>query len=147
MRSWRRRSTRYVAVWDVDCVTERGSAALDAVFAIAFVLFLTLGAIEVAWGLYGRNVVMSSAHEGARAALELGRTPSDAAAIATHTIKQSAGGLVDDLDVVVSNETLRGRSLVRVEIKAVLAPWGPVPMPIPIKTAATVSRSSIPERS
>ncbi|MDQ3752405.1 MAG: pilus assembly protein [Actinomycetota bacterium] len=128
-------------------MTERGSAALDAVFAIAFVLFLSLGAIEVAWALYGRNVVMSSAHEGARAALELGRTSSDASAIATHTIKQSAGGLVDDLDVGVSTQTIAGRSLVRVEVRAVLAPWGPVPMPIPVKTAATVSRTAIPERS
>lgn len=125
-------------------MTERGSAALDAVFGIAFVLFLTLGAIEMVWALYGRNVLMSSAHEGARAALELGRTPSDAAAIATHSIQQSVGGLVDDLDVGVSTERLAGRSLVRVEVRAVLAPWGPVPMPVPVKTAATVSRSAIP---
>lgn len=127
-------------------VSERGSAPLETVFAIAFLLLLVLGAIEVVWALYGRNVLMSSAHEGARAALELGRSSSDAVTIATRSIEQSAGALVDDLDVGVSTETLDGRSTVRVEVSGVLAPWGPIPMPLPVKTAATVSRSATPGR-
>ena len=127
-------------------VSERGSAPLETVFAIAFLLLLLLGAIEVVWALYGRNVLMSSAHEGARAALELGRSSSDAVTIATRSIEQSAGALVDELDVGVSTETLDGRSTVRVEVSGVLAPWGPVPMPLPVKTAATVSRSATPGR-
>jgi len=121
---------------------ERGSAPLETVFAIAFLLLLVLGAIEVVWALYGRNVLISSAHEGARAALELGRSSSDAVTIATRSIEQSAGALVDELDVGVSTETVGGRSLVRVEVSGVLTPWGPVPMPIPVRTAATVSRSA-----
>ncbi|MDQ3783947.1 MAG: pilus assembly protein [Actinomycetota bacterium] len=125
-------------------MSERGSAPLETVFAIAFLLLLVLGAIEVVWALYGRNVLMSSAHEGARAALEQGRSPSDALTIATRSIEQSAGALVDDLDVGVSTETLDGRSLVRVEVSGVLAPWGPVPMPIPVKSAATASRTATP---
>lgn len=127
-------------------VSERGSAPLEAVLAIAFLLILVLGAIEVVWALYGRNVLMSSAHEGARAALELGRSPSDAVTIATRSIEQSAGAFVEDLDVGVSTETLGGRSLVRVEVSGVLAPWGPAPIPIPVETAATVSRSTTPGR-
>ncbi|CAN5346313.1 hypothetical protein BH20ACT22_BH20ACT22_09370 [soil metagenome] len=127
-------------------MSERGSAPLETVFAIAFLLLLVVGAIEVAWALYGRNVLMSSAHEGARAALELGRSSSDAVTIATRSIEQSAGALVDDLDVGVSTETLDGRSTVRVEVSGVLAPWGPVPIPLPVKTAATVSRSATPGR-
>ena len=127
-------------------MSERGSAPLETVFAIAFLLLLLLGAIEVVWALYGRNVLMSSAHEGARAALELGRSSSDAVTIATRSIEQSAGALVDELDVGVSTETLDGRSTVRVEVSGVLAPWGPVPMPLPVKTAATVSRSATPGR-
>lgn len=127
-------------------MSERGSAPLETVFAIAFLLLLVLGAIEVVWALYGRNVLMSSAHEGARAALELGRSSSDAVTIATRSIEQSAGALVDDLDVGVSTETLDGRSTVRVEVSGVLAPWGPIPMPLPVKTAATVSRSATPGR-
>jgi len=127
-------------------LSERGSAPLETVFAIAFLLLLLLGAIEVVWALYGRNVLMSSAHEGARAALELGRSSSDAVTIATRSIEQSAGALVDELDVGVSTETLDGRSTVRVEVSGVLAPWGPVPMPLPVKTAATVSRSATPGR-
>lgn len=121
---------------------ERGSAPLETVFAIAFLLLLVLGAIEVVWALYGRNVLISSAHEGARAALELGRSSSDAVTIATRSIEQSAGALVDELDVGVSTETVGGRSLVRVEVSGVLTPRGPVPMPIPVRTAATVSRSA-----
>lgn len=127
-------------------MSERGSAPLETVFAIALLLLLVLGAIEVVWALYGRNVLMSSAHEGARAALELGRSSSDAVTIATRSIEQSAGALVDDLDVGVSTETLDGRSTVRVEVSGVLAPWGPIPMPLPVKTAATVSRSATPGR-
>jgi Flp pilus assembly protein TadG len=127
-------------------LSERGSAPLETVFAIAFLLLLLLGAIEVVWALYGRNVLMSSAHEGARAALELGRSSSDAVTIATRSIEQSAGALVDELDVGVSTETLDGRSTVRVEVSGVLAPWGPVPMPLPVKSAATVSRSATPGR-
>ncbi|MDQ3767552.1 MAG: pilus assembly protein [Actinomycetota bacterium] len=127
-------------------VSERGSAPLETVFAIALMLFLVLGAIEVVWALYGRNVLMSSAHEGARAALELGRSPSDAVAIATRSIEQSTGALVDDLYVGVSTETLDDRSLVRVEVSGVIVPWGPVPVPIPVETAATVSRSADPGR-
>ncbi len=128
-------------------VTERGSAPLEAVFAIALLLVLVLGVIEVVWALYGRNVLMSSAHEGARAALELGRSSSDAVTIATRSIERSAGGLVDELDVGVWTQTLDGRSLVRVEVRAILAPWGPIPIPIPVKSAATVSRTAIPGRS
>lgn len=124
---------------------ERGSAPLETVFAIAFLLLLVLGAIEVVWALYGRNVLISSAHEGARAALELGRSSSDAVTIATRSIEQSAGALVDELDVGVSTETVGGRSLVRVEVSGVLTPRGPVPMPIPVRTAATVSRSATPD--
>ncbi len=128
-------------------VTERGSAPLEVVFAIALLLVLVLGVIEVVWALYGRNVLMSSAHEGARAALELGRSSSDAVTIATRSIERSAGGLVDELDVGVWTQTLDGRSLVRVEVRAILAPWGPIPIPIPVKSAATVSRTAIPGRS
>lgn len=124
--------------------TERGSAPLDAVFAMAFLLFLVLGAIEVVWALYGRNVLMSSAHEGARAAVEIGRSSSDAVAIATRSIERSAGGLVEDLEVGVSTALKEGRSSVHVEVEAVLVPWGPVPLPIPVRTAATVSRTATP---
>ena len=123
---------------------ERGSAPLEAVFAIALLLFLVLGAIEVVWALYGRNVLMSSAHEGARAAVELGASSSDAVALATGSIERSAGGIVEDLEVAASVQTMEGRSIVNVEVRGVLVPWGPVPLPLPVRTAATVSSTSAP---
>lgn len=125
-------------------ISERGSAPLEAVFAIAFLLLLVLGTIEVVWALYGRNVLMTSAHEGARAAVELGRSSSDAVAIATRSIERSAGALVDDLQVTASTGNSAGRSTVHLEVRAVLVPWGPVPLPLPVRTAATVSGTATP---
>ncbi|MCA1694613.1 MAG: pilus assembly protein, partial [Actinobacteria bacterium] len=77
-------------------MTERGSAPLEAVLSILFVMLLVLGTIEVSLALYGRNVVAAAAHEGARAALELGRGPDSAAAVARSTVRRASGALVRD---------------------------------------------------
>jgi len=116
--------------------SDRGSSTVESTFAIVFLLLLVLGTIEVAFALYARNVVMASAHEGARAALELGTDRQTAAAVARRTVIRSAGGLVRDLDVKVrSNEVGRLRS-VRVAVTGRLAPFGPVPIPIPLSASA-----------
>src|SRR5688500_14384068 len=41
---------------------ELGSAAIESTFALLFLLVLVLGTIEVAFALYGRNVILSAAH-------------------------------------------------------------------------------------
>jgi hypothetical protein len=123
---------------------QQGSAPLEAVFAIVILMVLVLGVIEVTFALYGRNVVAASAHEGARAAIERGRSPTEAIAIARGVVEQSAGGLIDDLDVSVTVNEAGGRRLVRVRVGGVLELIGPVPVPLRVSTVATASSESSP---
>ena len=124
--------------------SERGSAPVESILAVVLLLVLTLGAMEVAFALYGRNVLLSSAHEGARAAIELGRDPDDAVAIAERTVRLSAGGMVDRLDVSVGVGEEGDRSLVVVRVTGLVEPWGPVPLPVPVSARATASRAHVP---
>ena len=121
---------------------ERGSALVETIFAILFLIIFVLGVLQVSFALYARNVVASSAHEGARAAVELGRDPSSARSIARDVVARSAGGLVRGLDV----ETAVGRSsngtVVRVLVRGSLTPFGPIPISIPFTTTAQASRTA-----
>lgn len=122
--------------------SEAGSAAVESTFALLLLLGLVLGTIEVAFALYGRNVILSAAHEGARAAVELGRDPSEAAAIARSTVSRSAGGVVDDLDVhveITDGDPIR----VAVRVSGIVDAWGPVPLPIPVTTVARATTEGI----
>ena len=110
-------------------------------FALAVLMLLTLGAIEVALVLYGRNVVMTSAHEGARAAVELGTTPTDATRVATATVQGAAGRLVDDLSVGVVLDDTGERARARVRVSGALRAIGPVPLRIPVSVVARASRA------
>lgn len=112
---------------------ERGSAPLESVFAIVILIVLTLGAVQVAFTLYARNVIMSAAHEGARAVVERGAVAEDAQAVAASVVERSAGGLVDGLSVYVATS----RSMVRVHVRATTAPFGPVPVTLPLRATAT----------
>src|SRR5687768_13461790 len=53
--------------------SESGSALIESTFALVLLMFLVLGTIEVAFALYGRNVVLNAAHQAARTAVEVGR--------------------------------------------------------------------------
>ncbi len=115
--------------------------------AIVLLMLMTIGAIEVAFVLYGRNILAASAHEGARAAIELGRAPSDAVAVATRTVEGSVGGLMRDLDVAVAVSGAPGRRAVRVRVSASLTAFGPIPIPFRFSssaTAATAARQTNP---
>jgi Flp pilus assembly protein TadG len=120
---------------------QRGSSTVEAVFSIIFLVLLVLGAIEVSLALYARNVVMTSAHEGARAAVELGTDPASAATIARSTIMRAAGGLVTDLEVTVLTERSDGFRRVRVAVVGRIPPFGPVPVPIPLSATATAAQA------
>jgi len=123
--------------------SESGSSAVEVIFALAVLMLLTLGAIEVTLVLYGRNVVMTSAHEGARAAVELGTTPTDATGVATATVQGAAGGLVDDLSVGVVLDDTDGRSRALVRVSGELQAIGPVPLRIPVSVVARASRAKV----
>jgi hypothetical protein len=119
---------------------QRGSAPLEAIFSIALLLLLVFGLIQVAFVLYGRNVVMSSAHEGARAAVELGGSTSDAAALAERTVRSASGHLVEGLDVDVGVAHTDERAVVSVTVRGSLDAFGPVPIAVPVAVSATSVR-------
>ena len=116
---------------------ERGSAPLESVFAIVLLVVLTLGALQVAFALYARNVVASAAHEGARAVVERGAVAGDARAVARSVVARAAGGLVDDLRVDVAAAARGDDRVVRVRVTAATAPFGPVPLTLPLRATAT----------
>ena len=121
---------------------EDGSAPVELTFAIVFLILLSLGAIQVGLTLYARNVVLSAAHEGARAAVELGRETSDASETARRYVERAAGGVVDDLRVSTSMIESRGRLFARVMVTGRLDVLGPVPVSIPVRTSATAGREA-----
>jgi Flp pilus assembly protein TadG len=124
------------------CDRERGSAPVETIFAIVFLMLLVLGVMQVSFALYARNVVASSAHEGARAAIELGRDPASARAVARSVVVRSAGGLVRSLDVETAVGESSHGTVVRVLVSGSLAPFGPFPVSIPFTTTAHASRTA-----
>lgn len=112
---------------------ERGSAPVETIGALVVLLVLTLGAVQVAFALYARNVVMSAAHEGARAVVERGAVVGDAEEVAAAVVARSAGGLVDDLAVDVATTA----TTIRVSVRAKTAAFGPVPVRVPLTASAT----------
>jgi Flp pilus assembly protein TadG len=116
---------------------ERGSAPVESVFAIVALIFLTLGALQVAFALYARNVVASAAHEGARAVVERGAVAGDAQAVAAEVVGRAAGGLVEDLRVDVSSSTRGPRTVTTVHVRGTTARFGPVPITLPLRATAT----------
>jgi hypothetical protein len=121
---------------------EEGSAAVESVFSIVVLIFIVLGVVEVAFGLYARNVVAASAHEGARAAIERGRTPAEARAIAAATVRRAAGGLVDDLGVVIALQPAGDRMTVSVVVTGRAEPFGPIPWPMSLRAQARAARET-----
>jgi Flp pilus assembly protein TadG len=124
---------------------ERGSAPVETVLSIGFVMLLVLGTIEVALALYGRNAVAAAAHEGARAALELGATRDSALQVAKETVARSSGTLVRDLRVRVVPRTIGNTAYVQVRVAGWLRLIGPLPLPFPVRATATVSRELPPQ--
>jgi hypothetical protein len=119
---------------------ERGSALVESIFAIVFLMILSLGVAQLALTLYGRNVVIASAHEGARAATELGRSVEEAEAIALRTTRSATGSLVDDLEIEVVTEPVGEDALITVRLHGRLAAVGPVPITIPVEAQASSVR-------
>jgi Flp pilus assembly protein TadG len=97
--------------------------------------FLTLGIVEIALVLYGRNVVAAAAHEGARAAVTGQAT--DGEETARGVIERAVGGLVDNLQVDVSQINLGHGSKVVVQVRGTLRTRGPIGIPIPVSIVAS----------
>ncbi len=116
--------------------SESGSAPIEATFSIVLLMMIVLGVVEIAFALYSRNVVAAAAHEGARAALEIGRDTNDAARIAERTVETSAGGLVTGLQVDVTGHDRERFRAVIVRVTGRLKPFGPVPIAVPFSETA-----------
>jgi Flp pilus assembly protein TadG len=130
-------------MWQRRLLNQRGSAPVESVFAISLVLFLALGIIQVALMLYARNVVMASAHEGARAAVELGRSLEEAELVAGDAISDAVGGLTADIDVEVEAVALEEQDRFEVIVRASLKDVGIIPLPITVTARASSSRPSL----
>jgi hypothetical protein len=120
---------------------ERGAAPVEAVFAIVFVMMMALGVIQVAFTLYARNVVDSSAHEGARAGIESGRSLDEAEAMAAEVVRNGAGGLVDDLQVTSDIWISGDDEVLRIRVTGRLRSFGIVPFEASFDRTATASRA------
>jgi Flp pilus assembly protein TadG len=127
-------------------IDERGAAPVEMIFAIVFLMVLSLGVIEVAFALYARNVVAASAHEGARAAVERGRTDAEAEQIAREVVAKSTGRLIHDLSVDIVTRRLPGRRFITVRVRGVMTEFGPVPIPIPLSSTATAQIDEVRRR-
>ncbi len=124
-------------------LSERGSAVVESLFATVFIMFLVLGVIQVAFTLYARNIVLSSAHEGARAAAEYRSSAADAALAARTTVETSAGALVRDLEVAVEVVDGAGATeIITVQVSGRARSFGPVPFPVTLTATATSSRET-----
>jgi hypothetical protein len=121
--------------------SEEGSAVVESIFGLLLVMTLALGVVQVALGLYARNVVIAAAHEAARAAIELGGSERDATTVARRTVEAGAGGVTRDLVVEAIRERSGDRVAVRVHVEATLEPFGPIPVSLPVSSTATTSRA------
>lgn len=120
-----------------------GSATIESVYAIVAVMVLVIGVVQVAVSLYARNVILSSAHEGARAAIESGRGPGDAGEIARWMVERSAGNAVKIVSVDTTERTTVDEYLVDVFVRAEIRPLGPIPLTIPVSALASAGRPAL----
>ena len=124
--------------------SQRGAAPLDAVVAIGLLMILSLGTIQMALTVYARNAVSASAYEGARAAAEIGTSPSDAQAVAERMVRTTVGGLLEGVQVSVSSTETSAGELVRVAVAGHQKPLGPIPVRFPVRAEATSIRETPP---
>ena len=105
-------------------------------------MVLAMGVVQVVMLLYARNMVAASAHEGARAAVELGRGPRSADEIARATIRDSTGELLDDVVVDVTVQARGTRSVVVVDVSGRLSYPGLLPFSPSLTARASASQET-----
>ena len=125
--------------------SDDGSAVIESIFGIFFILLLSLGAVQVALALYARNVVLAAVHEGARAAVELGTSETSANVVARRVVQESAGGLVRDLSVRVERRVIGDSYSFDVHATGALVAPGPFPIEIPMNVRTSALREVLDE--
>lgn len=114
---------------------EAGSAAVDFVLTMLLVVPLVLGIAQVALVLHVRNVVTSSASEGARVAARSGAAPADGAARARELIARSVGARYAD-DVSVHRGSTAAGDVIVVEVAAEVPALGLFGPAVPLRVRA-----------
>lgn len=124
--------------------SDRGSVALESIFAIVLLMVIALGTMQVAFLLFARNSIQASAHEAARVAIERGADISEARSIAGRLVDASVGGMVNDLRVDVLRDHSALQQRVTVVVRASVRPSGPVPFEMPVRATARLSTVAEP---
>jgi Flp pilus assembly protein TadG len=108
-----------------------GAAVVDFVLVTVLVVALFLLVLQVGLVLHVRNVLVSSAAEGARYAANADRTPGDGVARAKQAVAQALSpSLADRMTYTPSETTLNGAQVVEVTVTGplpvVFLPAGPL---------------------
>jgi len=108
-----------------------GAAVVDFVFVTVLVVALFLLVLQVGLVLHVRNVLVSSAAEGARYAANADRTPGDGVARAKQAAAQALSpSLADRMTYTPSVTTLNGAQVVEITVTGplpvVFLPAGPL---------------------
>lgn len=116
--------------------SESGAALIESIFAIVFLLTLVLGAIQVTFTLYARNVVQAAAHEGVRSAIDRGSTNTAALTAAREAVIRAAGSLVREIEIDVRRHRIETGALMSVSVVGRLRPIGPLPVHLRVTAVA-----------
>ncbi len=108
-----------------------GAAVVDFVLVTVLVVALFLLVLQVGLVLHVRNVLVSSAAEGARYAANADRTPGDGVARAKQAVAQALSpSLADRMTYTPSETTLKGAQVVEITVTGplpvVFLPAGPL---------------------
>lgn len=117
---------------------------MESVFAMAFLVTLLLGTVQVVLVVYSRNIVQAAAHEGVRSVIERGAPDRAATAAARSAVARSAGGLLTELDVEIGSSAIEDDRLMTVRVRGRLRPIGPLPLRLPVTAVAHGVASSDP---
>jgi len=108
-----------------------GAAVVDFVLVTVLVVALFLLVLQVGLVLHVRNVLVSSAAEGARYAANADRTPGDGVARAKQAVAQALSpSLADRMTYTPNETTLNGAQVVEITVTGplpvVFLPAGPL---------------------
>ena len=110
---------------------ERGSAAVEFVLVGTLVVLIGLAVVQLVLALHVRNILTSSAYEGARYAAQADRSLADGQERSLEMVTSALGGI--DVQAAVSIETYDGADVVLVTLEApvpLVGLWGPGTMAV-----------------
>lgn len=124
--------------------SQRGAVVLESIFAVALLMIVALGVIQIALLLFARNMVQASAHEAARAAIERGLAPDAASETARRVATASMGSMARRLDIATERRRIGTQEVVTVRVTAILEPAGPIPIAPAVVATARIGTTAEP---